>query len=515
MTNGHDAGRMSLFVMSQTPRVAPRLSRGPLLARNVLWNLAGLLLPLGVGIAAAPVLIDGLGVERFGILSLAWTVIGYFTLFDLGLGRALTKLVSDRFAIRAHESIGPVAWTGLLLLAGLGALGALVTWSLARWLVDGALRIEGSLRAESLQSFYWLGAAIPFITVTSGLRGLLEAGQHFTAVNLIRIPMSIFTFAGPLLVLPFSRSLVPVVVVLVAARVAAALVHLAVCARVYPALRPPVALEPAIVRPTLALGGWMTVTNIVGPLMTHLDRFLVGAILSVGAIAYYTTPFDVVTRFLVVPGAVASVLFPAFAYSLSSEPERATLLLSRGTKYIFFAIVPITLAAAALAPEALEMWLGASFAERSAAPLRWLAVGVVANGLAQGPFALLQAGGRPQVAAKLHLIELPFYLAGVWALTAWLGISGTALAWTARAAVDAVALFVLARPLLHGRRDFLPKLAIAAAISAGVFVGVALPGSLVARALLLALALAGLAVGGWRSLYTDERAFLVRAISVR
>ncbi len=501
--------------MTSTPQAAQRLSRGPLLARNVLWNLAGLLLPLGVAIVAVPFLVRGLGVDRFGILSLAWTLIGYFTLFDLGLGRALTKMVSDRFAKEDHESIGPVAWTGLWLLAGLGAVGALATWSLAGWVVDGALGVEGRLRAESLHSFYWLGAAIPLITVTSGLRGLLEAGQHFTAVNLIRIPMSIFMFAGPLLVLPFSSSLVAVVVVLVAARLTAALVHLAVCLRVYPALRTPIAFERALIKPTLALGGWMTVTNVVGPLMTHFDRFLVGVVLSVGAIAYYTTPFDVVTRFLVVPGAVASVLFPALAYSLAGEPERATLLLSRGTKYIFFAIVPITLAAAALAPEALQIWLGPTFADRSAAPLRWLAVGVVANGLAQGPFALLQAGGRPHVAAKLHLIELPFYLAAVWVLTAWFGIAGTALAWTARAAVDAVALFILSRPLLRGRRDLLPKLAAAVAITAGMFASVSLPGSLATRILLLTIAMGGLACGAWRSLDAAERAFLVRSIMVR
>ncbi len=514
MTNGADADTISPLAMTP-PHAAARLTRGPLLARNVLWNLAGLLLPLAVAIAAAPPLIRGLGVERFGILSLAWTVIGYFSLFDLGLGRALTKLASDRLATQSRDSIAPVAWTGITLLVALGSLGTVAAWALAGWLVDTALHIQGDLRAESLGSFYWLGAAIPLITLTSGLRGLLEAGQHFTAVNLIRLPMSVFSFIGPLLVLPFSRNLVPVVVVLVAGRLVAAAAHLAVCLRLFPAMRRPVSFDRAIVGPSLALGGWMTVTNIVGPLMTHLDRFLVGVILSVGAIAYYTTPFDVVTRFLVVPGAVASVLFPAFAFSLAGEPERTTLLVARGTKYIFFAILPITLAAAALAPEALEVWLGPVFAERSATPLRWLAVGVVANGLAQMPFVLLQAGGKPDVAAKLHLVELPIYLAGLWALTASYGITGTAVAWTARCVVDAVALFALARPLLRGPRTFMPTLALASLATAGLFLAATLAGGLAARALVLALALAGIAAAAWRSLAADERAFIVRALSVR
>ena len=32
----------------------------------------------------------------FGVLSLVWMFIGYFSLFDLGLGRATTKLVAEK-----------------------------------------------------------------------------------------------------------------------------------------------------------------------------------------------------------------------------------------------------------------------------------------------------------------------------------------------------------------------------------------------------------------------------------
>ena len=47
-----------------------------------------------VALVAIPILVDGLGTARFGILTLAWMVVGYFSLFDLGLGRALTKLTA-------------------------------------------------------------------------------------------------------------------------------------------------------------------------------------------------------------------------------------------------------------------------------------------------------------------------------------------------------------------------------------------------------------------------------------
>jgi len=67
---------------------------GRLLTRNWGLNLAGQILPLGVAVAAMPYVIHGLGAERFGILSIAWTLLGFCGLLDLGLGRATTKFVA-------------------------------------------------------------------------------------------------------------------------------------------------------------------------------------------------------------------------------------------------------------------------------------------------------------------------------------------------------------------------------------------------------------------------------------
>ena len=77
----------------------------------------------------------------------------------------------------------------------------------------------------------------------------------------------------------------------------------------------------------------------------------------------------------------------------------------------------------------------------SSAVLQWLAVGVFVNAVARLPFSVLQASGRPDVTAKLHLIELPAYLFALWALVRAFGIEGAAAAWTLRAGVDAVVLF--------------------------------------------------------------------------
>src|SRR5262245_54158241 len=150
-----------------TTKTAPDLTSGRLLARNTTWNIVGQLLPMAVGLVAVPPLVRLLGVDRFGVLSLAWIVIGYFSLFDLGMGRALTKLVADKLAANDEQSIPPLVWTSLLLLLLLGVVGGLATLSVSPWLVHTALKIPAQLQAETLYTFELLSASIPIVTVTS------------------------------------------------------------------------------------------------------------------------------------------------------------------------------------------------------------------------------------------------------------------------------------------------------------------------------------------------------------
>ena len=287
------------------------LTGGQLLARNVLWNLLGTGAPLLVGIVAIPILIEGLGAARFGVLTLAWMVVGYFSLFDLGLGRALTKLVAEKLGKGLSDEIPPLIWTAILLMAALGILGAVIVAALSPWLVGGVLKIPPELQSETLTSFYLLAASIPIVISSTGLRGILEAHQLFGLVNAVRIPLGLFTFLGPVTVLPFSNSLVPVVAVLVVARLASWCAYAVLCIRVEPALRYSVAIHRAVVRPLINFGGWMTVSNIVGPLMVYMDRFLIGAMVSMTAVAYYATPYEVVTKLWIIPGALMGVMFPA------------------------------------------------------------------------------------------------------------------------------------------------------------------------------------------------------------
>ena len=443
---------------------------GRLLAKNTLWNLFGQGAPLLAAVFAIPILIERLGTERYGVLTLAWMVIGYFSLFDLGLGRALTKLTADRIGVGKEEEIQSLAWTALGVMLALSLVGVLAVCLLSPWLVHRALKIPSELQADTLRAFYWLGWSIPVVIGTSGLRGLLEAYQRFGLVNAIRIPMGLFTFLGPLLVLPFSRSLTAVVAVLVVGRTLAWAAHALLCLRVIPGLCQKVSLAPGEIKPLLAFGGWMTVSNVAGPLMVYLDRFLIGAVLSMAAVAYYATPYELVTKLWIFPTALLGVLFPAFAASLAQSHDQTASLFGQGLKGLFLSLFPIVLVMVVVAEEGLTLWLGAEFAKNSIFVFQWLSIGVFLNCLAQVSFALIQSAGRPDITAKLHLLELPFYLLVLWWAMSEYGLKGTAIAWVLRIFVDMLALNSCVKKILPQCKIHLNRLSFATMVSLGVLI---------------------------------------------
>ena len=466
-----------------------RFGLEPSVMGNVAWNLLGQVVPVAAGVVAIPVLVRAVGIERFGVLTIAWAFVGYFSVFDLGVGRAITKLVAERLG-SDERAIPSIVWTGIALMACLGAAMTLCGLVAAPALAQRVLSVPRPLVPETLATLRILSLAIPVVIVSIALRGVIEATQRFRGISLVRIVSGFATFGAPLAVVPFTHDLGWIVGVLVSLRVPFLAIYLVMSLRSIPALRHPT-LDLVAVRPLLGFGAWITVGNVVGPLLQYLDRFLIAGLASLSAVAYYTTPFDMASKLLVVPIAAMGVLFPAFAATARRERRRAIDLLLRAEVGLLASLYPIVLVGVVAAPDALRLWLGPEFARHSTLVLQVVLIGVLVNSLAPAPFALLQASGRPYLTGVLSLVELPCYALALWLLLSWLGIVGAALAWTLRVTVELLATLVLAGRYLSlpaKRSVGLTAALVVALVSLVIPIGMGAPA---ARAAFLVVALTG------------------------
>ena len=394
-----------------------------------------------VALVSIPILIRNIGDERFGFVSIAWIVVGYFGVLDLGIGRALTHGVAARLAEGPEDATGDLIGTGLGVLLMLGMLtGALVAIS-SSWVVHSVIHIKPGLEHEATRALMVLGVAVPFVLLTAGLRGIMEAHRKFPAINMVQMPSGALLYAAPVIAARYSPTLVPVLVAMALVRVTTCLAFLAICLRTVPGFRA-LHLNGKALRSLLSFGGWMTVTNVVSPIMVNMDRLFIGSQLSVAAVTYYVTPFEVISKLLLVPSAVANVAFPELTLLASANVRvQARAYALRAVGIVLAVVVPVAAVAALVAHPLLSWWVSPELADRSAPILRLLALGVVINSAAYVPFAYVQASGRSDITARFHVIELAVYVPLLFALIAWLGLIGVAVAWVVRVTLDAVLLF--------------------------------------------------------------------------
>lgn len=423
---------------------------GELLARNTLFNFIGQAIPLLVGVITIPFIIRGLGMERFGVLSLAWVIVGYFSLFDLGLRWALTKFVAELLGKGETERLPVLFSTSLALHLVLGTVGGLFLAGVTPLLVERVLNMPPGLIGEVKTTFFILAGSVPVVIITGSLSGVLAAGQRFDLVNAVSIPSMSLSFLIPVGALLFGLTLPGIVSLLLVSKLGAAFAYLLLCRKAFPVLKRWVPLNAKVIYPLLSFGGWVTVTNIVGPILTYLDRFLLGSLVSVAAVGYYAAPYEVVTRLWIIPASLVGTLFPAFSALWPRQREEVARLYARGVKYLLLTLSPVVLLLVVFANHILRFWLGEEFAQQSTLVLQILAIAILVNSLGHMPINLLHALGRPDLPAKFHLVELVLFIGMAWLLITKVGIAGAALAWTFRVALDTLLLFIASCKILPG-----------------------------------------------------------------
>ena len=473
-------------------------------------NLLGQTLPLVAGLVTIPLLIDALGTARFGILALGWTVVGYFSLFDLGFSRAMTHLISRAMAQGDAGETSRIFTTGLFCMAALGALLAIAGILMVPWLTGEVFQIDAELQREARQAFYVLAVSIPVVVLCTGVAAPLEAKQRFDLILLVRAPLGILNFVGPLVAVHWRNDLVVVLLVLLFARIAALLAYGYLASRIMPGGAQSPRFDAAAVPRLFQFGAWMTVANVVAPMMLYSDRLMIASMLSMAAVAYYATPFDIVYRLAIIPNAIVGVLFPAFSALGGSKRDEARRLLWRGSKATFLIMLTLVLPIVILAEDLLMIWLGSEFARESTLVLQIIAVAILVNGTARVGTSFIQGLGRPDVSAKLLLLQLPAYLALLWVLLERFGLPGPALAWLVRSCVDMVAvLWYTQRFLGDPVARLLPKvISVATATGLLMLIGLSLDGALM-RVLYAVVSLAVTWLLAWHALLNDvEKQFL-------
>ena len=436
--------------------------------RHTAYNLAGAIVPIVVSLVTVPVYLHLVGAERYGVLAIAWLLLGYFGLFDLGLGTATAQgIAAARDGGRAERA--SLFWNAAAINAVMGLVGAAALYAAGAFFFGAVFKVGPGLRAELLAALPLIAAIVPVATLGGVLTGALQGRERFAALNILGVGFGLLSQLAPLAV---AWIFGPNLSLLIGASLATRAMSLAAMAwlcRVELTRGEPMGLAWSRMASLLRFGGWVTVSAFVGPVMTILDRFVIGALSGPAAVAVYTIPFQLAQRVLFLPVALTSALFPRL--SASSPEEEARLGRAGMLSILCVLTAPIVFGIFALEPF-LRLWIGAELYAPAAEVGRILLFGFWANGLAQVPFSQLQARGRPRLNACVHLAELPVYLLAFYLLTVRFGIAGAAMAFALRCYADFLVFTALA---LRGRAPRRAIVASSALVAGAVLAAGSLP----------------------------------------
>jgi O-antigen/teichoic acid export membrane protein len=409
---------------------------GRSLKTNFAINVFGAIVPLAVALITVPIYVRHIGDARYGVLSIVWVLLGYFGFLDLGLSRAAVNALA-RLRDAPQEARARVLVTTLILNLGLGLFGSLCLAIFGSYLLQHLLSVPDALKPEIAQAFPWIVGLFPLALVSGVGIGALESRERFLLANVLQIsggslgqvvPVVLATLVSPSLA-----------VVIPAAVVARLLTVAAILMAVYRDEGPLTLanFDHHQARKLLNYGGWISVSGIIGPILSSLDQFVIGSVLNVAAVAHYAVPMNLVTRSQVFAGALTRTLFPRMS---SVGPDEARTLADRALLALAYGYGAICAPAIILTPVFFKYWIGTDFAVVAAPVAEILFFGAWLNGLAFVPFGLLQSQGRPDVTGKFHAAEVLPFIGILWGLTSAYGIIGAALAWSLRCAADAACL---------------------------------------------------------------------------
>lgn len=397
--------------------------------QNFIYNLMGSILPILVGLITIPFYLKLIGADRFGVLSIVWLILGYFSLFNLGMGKAITVELS--ILDKTKFTSGQVFLTALLINIFFSVVAILIFYG-AYLLFGIPIKTEPDILAELNNTIFWLSLILPLAIIGSIFAGVLQAYERFLLGNTITVITSTLSMVVPITVAYFySISLTVLIPAIFMIRFIASLITFFICIKLIHSTHWNFSL--AIAKRLLSFGGWITLTSVISPVMVIMDRLVISYIHGAKFVTFYTIPYQLTEKINLLAMSVTNTIYPKIA---KSDKQQAIAIAVKSLRYLLALNTPFVVIGIFALKPFLAIWIDHEFANNTIVVAKLLLVSLWINGVAFIPDTFLQATSRPNINAKIHTLEVLPYLALLYFSLQYWGIAGAAVASGVRFFVD-------------------------------------------------------------------------------
>lgn len=387
-----------------------------------------------LGLIALPILVRGLGPERYGLLALSLALIGFAAVADLGVGRAASKFIAEDYERNGVVRTQKFVSTALTVSATMGVAGTALLLLATPLLVRHVFTIREPMQGRATLAFALTAAGLVPVLLRILFDGVL-AGHHRIAflstgnmiANTLKVGLSVAAILSG-----YS------VIAIIAVNVLVCYLHAAglwLYTRYYFAGQIEISFgwDHEIARQLLALGVVSTVSWVfANVIFLYADRFLIGIFFPLSLIGYYTMAFDIASKQWYISASISQAFFPVFSGQAVTNPRDLQRSYVQATKALAVMATGVTMLLVVLGRELVTYWISPEFAANSTTVLAVLAVGILLSCYVTIPYTAIIAGGaQPSVCVRIFGVAIVLHVgASLWWLHLW-GTAGVALAFVA------------------------------------------------------------------------------------
>ncbi len=398
-------------------------------ARNAACNALAWAIPVVLGLLFTPYIVRNLGHDEYGVLTIVWSVVGYFTFLDLGLGHAVTKFVAEHNARREPVLVEDVVGTSLLLTILLGLAGGSIVAVLARPLATRWLNVPPHLVQDVKLALCFSGAGLFLGMLQNVLKAIPDGHSRYDISSAVAIAFSCTCTLGSVLMLSCGASLLHIVLLNVAAPLIGIAANAYAAKRLSPQLSFRPTLRPSVLRKVVHFGLFTLLSRVAFVCMRHLDRIIIAALLGISSVTYYAIPVMLAGRISALTQRTGVVIFPAVsALQGKSQPEMIAELYTAASRLILTLSAAICLPLVFFGPQFLALWMDADFAANAGTVMVLVTVASLVDATTAPPTFVLNGIGRPRIPGVSAIIHATLFLLLIRPFALWLGISGVAWA---------------------------------------------------------------------------------------
>jgi len=396
---------------------------------NAIWSAAGFILPLILFLATTPYYEEKLGASQFGILFLVLTIIGYFSIFDIGFSSATLKYLSEYIGKRDNEQMKKIINGSFTVYLTLGILGSLVIFLSVNFIVDKLFKIDKEYIEVSKFAFYVASFAFTFKMLSTIFNALIRAFQRYDLTTKIGIVFSTANLMGGFFLLYLGFGLRAIIIWYFLLICLQFPVFIVISRRLFPEFSIHLRIEKDILKILFNFSWPAFISSVSGMLLFQLDKAFIGAMLSMAAVTFYTIPAEISIKIHSFIASFSHVIFP-LSSELNAKGDKLRLqhLYFKSSQIVIMIATSVAAPLLVFSDKIIYLWMGSDFASNTGFVFPVLLISYYVVIFTIVPYFFLNGFGRPRVNAIYSFYSFVLNIIACLILIPKYRINGAAIA---------------------------------------------------------------------------------------